>query len=309
MPVKPKFVNSIILNSATPWLSQTDVPMEICDNPGQIEVAERMLFYWLARNCYTGAGEIVEIGALLGASSSCFARGILDNPGIREKRNRLHVFDKFETFPDHAGDFFPRSGVTGYKAGDDFSPLYRKFMRPYAKVITVTKVDIADITWSGQPIEILFVDCAASAELGERVIQVFYPYLIPGVSLVVDQDYFFQRAWWLTCKSAALIDALHPTYSEDSTMVAKCRSAIDRSRLDLGLDRLTMGQKVELLMAMERAYPPAQSQLVSVQRAHCVAEAGDKEAASKILKDVLLNVASAQARYRALAVAAKFNLQ
>ena len=237
-----------MINATTPWRQHKDQPLAICTTPGEIDAQERFLYYWLARHTYRGVGEIVEIGALIGASSSCFAQGVLDNPLVTDKRHRLHVFDKFEAYPHLAEKFFPHFGITDIKTGDDFSSIYRRYTSPFAEQILLTKTDIADMTWHGAPIEILFVDCAQSPALSEKIMQVFYPYLIPGVSVVVDQDFFFERAWWFAAKAAELSDVLVPLYAEDCSLVSECRAAIPRSRLNFDFDNAPFAARIDALI-------------------------------------------------------------
>jgi len=45
--------------------------------------------------------------------------------------------------------------------------------------------------WDGSRIDILFVDLAKTADLNIRIIEQFYPALVPGESLLVHQDFNF----------------------------------------------------------------------------------------------------------------------
>ena len=58
--------------------------------------------------------------------------------------------------------------------------------------------DICEQQWSGGPIEILFVDVAKHWTVCDWVTWQFFPHLIPGKSLVVQQDYLYHH-WvgWL----------------------------------------------------------------------------------------------------------------
>src|SRR6202012_5380603 len=47
-----------------------------------------------------------------------------------------------------------------------------------------------DQKWSGDPIEILFIDVAKTAALNAHAIGEFFPNLVPETSIVVHQDYF-----------------------------------------------------------------------------------------------------------------------
>ena len=73
-----------------------EVPLSVLpDVPGMLGGEERQFLYWYARDKYTGAGEIVELGAFLGQSASALAAGLAANPRCTDKSGRVHSFDRF----------------------------------------------------------------------------------------------------------------------------------------------------------------------------------------------------------------------
>jgi hypothetical protein len=56
---------------------------------------------------------------------------------------------------------------------------------------------VRDHPWNGKPIEILFIDLAKHWDVCDWVTWQFFPHLIPGRSLVVQQDYLYHHwvAW------------------------------------------------------------------------------------------------------------------
>ena len=60
-----------------------------------------------------------------------------------------------------------------------------------------TSGDLSAIGWSGGPIEFLFVDAMKSWTLANSIVHDFYPALIPGSSIVVQQDFGSFYVYWL----------------------------------------------------------------------------------------------------------------
>jgi tetratricopeptide (TPR) repeat protein len=84
---------------------------------------------------------------------------------------------------------------TGLNQDDDFLHLFTQEIGPYAPWIDVRKQDLRDYRWDEGPIEILFVDAAKSWELLNAIFRGFGPFLVPGRSRVVLQDFRFDCPW------------------------------------------------------------------------------------------------------------------
>ena len=87
----------------------------------------------------------------------------------------------------------------GVAVGDDESTLhlFTANLGPLARHVRVHAGDVMDARWSGRPIEILFVDVAKSLPIWKHVLGTFYPSLIPGVSILVHQDYHHPLLPWI----------------------------------------------------------------------------------------------------------------
>src|ERR1700684_2253108 len=70
---------------------------------GMLGLEERKLLYELARNIYTGEGAVVELGAFCGASPSCLAPGLRNNP--RAAGRCVHSYDCFIANEPYLVDF------------------------------------------------------------------------------------------------------------------------------------------------------------------------------------------------------------
>lgn len=285
--------------TTAPWKAPRPVPRAISDVPGQTELGERLLYYWLASEQYTGAGEIVEIGTLVGSSSICFSAGLADNPRVTQKAGRIHAYDRFITMGDLGGFLQKHYPEENLQDGSDFSHLYRRNVQQAGNLIQLTQVDALEARWSGKPIEILFIDCAVSGALYDHLIAEFYPSLIPDRSFVVDQDFFFQRAPWLPVKSERL--NMTPLFAEASTLVSR-PNADTFSRIEGMLGKFDKGPYQDNIAALQnhaRKFPPEHAQMLEVQEARLLIENERREEGIAKARAIIVNPRSSSASYRA----------
>jgi hypothetical protein len=176
-----------------PWASSQK---EIEGMPrGMLRIVEGSMLYFLARDYFRGFGEIIDAGAFLGASSFCLARGLEDNPKIGAKSGRLHAYDLFTVWrePETTYQFMAselnRIFDIDTGANESILPIYFSNLGPLARHIMVYPGDITKKIWNSRPIEILFLDICKSRPIWQHILSSFYPSLIPGISVVVHQDY------------------------------------------------------------------------------------------------------------------------
>lgn len=266
--------------------------MDIYSIPGEIVAAERTLYRSLTEAGYRGNGAIVEVGALVGASSACLADGLEANTTVPAIRKFIHVFDRFEVYPHLAENFFPANGIHGYKVGDSFLPEYEANVAPWAKMLVVKQADAFDIKWDGGPIEILFIDCAISAAAYQHFIDTFYPHLIHG-ALIIDQDFFYQMAPWLPMKAAMMDSDIVTTV--DSTAVTAFNDTDELPRI-IGVPLL---DQLRYLAQMAAQLPEPEAVLVRIQMAVAEFMAGAEADAKARMLSIMSRRLGKQASYRA----------
>src|SRR5262249_34397132 len=89
--------------------------------------------------------------------------------------------------------------------GEDFQPHFERNVRPVYPSVRVTKTAIRDLLWDGGPVEILFLDAPKTLPDLSTVLAVFGPHLLPGLSVIVFQDYQHFPSY----SSPALVSSLH----------------------------------------------------------------------------------------------------
>jgi SAM-dependent methyltransferase len=172
---------------------QQPVPQACVNVPTMLVPDELRLLHHLAENYYSGTGVIIDGGAFLGGSTVALADGVRRNP----RRHRLgdvkpiHSFDRFDVEEWTRDTFFATSRDATFREQFD------RNTAPYADLVEVHAGDIRDHEWNGGPIEILFLDIAKHWRTCDWVTWQFFPHLIPGRSLVVQQDYLYSQfvAW------------------------------------------------------------------------------------------------------------------
>lgn len=184
----------LLKESASAW-RQRDVPLSCANVPTMLMPDELRLLHYLADERYTGEGAIVDAGCFLGGSTLALADGLRRNLRRRgcEEEKLIHSYDRFEIEGWTIGSFFSESA----QAGESLRPLFDRNIAPYASLVEVHAGDIRSLTWTGGPIEILFIDIAKRWTVCDWVTWQFFPQLIPGKSVVVQQDYLYHHwvAW------------------------------------------------------------------------------------------------------------------
>ncbi|MBP8301377.1 MAG: hypothetical protein KA020_13505 [Planctomycetes bacterium] len=176
--------------TSQPWRS----PLSLPGSPvGMLGPQEAALFHAMAKDVWTGRGTIVDAGSFLGKSAFHFACGMRSNPHFVAGRDKVHCFDIFQVVHYTTIDFFRRHLGLNVRMGDGTREVFDRQVAPVKDLLEVYGGDLHVMPWQHQPIEILMIDVAKSESLGNRVVELFFPDLIPGASYVIHQDY--HHAW------------------------------------------------------------------------------------------------------------------
>lgn len=143
-----------------------------------------------ARECFSGKGRMVDLGCWYGATTFALARGLKRN--WRARSNRIiEGFDLFvwnrwmEPIADHIK--MPRT----YQDGESFFQDVQRLLEPYKNVVRLYQQNLMEYEPAKGPVELLFIDAMKSWPLAKKIVTGFFPHLIPGTSVVVQQDFVF----------------------------------------------------------------------------------------------------------------------
>jgi len=191
-----------IINDSILEKIKSEFPKPCLECFGQVSYDDRCIYYWAAKEYYSGEGIIIDAGALVGSTSMCLGYGIKDNKReFRTDAPLIHVYDKFNDDVDGYSANAIRSFYNEQKTCDmiyDFEHHYRENTKSIADLLSIHKGDLTGIGYiSDRPLEILSIDVAKTPALMHYIASEFYPKLIPGHSLVLHQDYLFPYQPWL----------------------------------------------------------------------------------------------------------------
>jgi SAM-dependent methyltransferase len=214
----------------TKWRQQP-LPTACTTVPTMLLPEELRLLNYLGQKVYRGEGAIVDAGAFLGGSTVALSEGLRRNKEWKRPRpaKPIHSYDRFEVEDWTRGIFFPDATP----AGASFRDAFDRNVAPYADLVEVHAGDIREHPWNGGPIEILFIDVAKHWTVCDWVTWQFFPHLVPGRSLVVQQDYLYHH-WvgWLHVTMELYADYFeYVCDTEVNSVVFRCTRQIPESVL------------------------------------------------------------------------------
>jgi tetratricopeptide (TPR) repeat protein len=168
-----------------PWLASD--PFK--HYPGMLGPQEAMMFYHVAKDVFRGVGTVVDAGSFLGKSAFYLSNGLRENPSYDPTRDRIHCFDNFIVNDPYTVGYLYLSIKERLAVGDSTRAIFDSWSAPFADMLEVHQGDFLTMPWASQPIEILFIDIAKRPALGGHVVELFFPDLIVGESVVIHQDY------------------------------------------------------------------------------------------------------------------------
>jgi hypothetical protein len=148
--------------------------------------AERECYYRLARDA-AGKGEIVELGAWMGASTAYIAAAIRDS-GVQTK---AHVYDKFQSKPGHAAKVKAFYANRNLKEQIHIGPCQAEFEKNLGPLMEYVKPYpglIDKMRWSNGPVSLLVTDAPKRVQQIAAVLSAFRSALRPG-AVMAWQDF------------------------------------------------------------------------------------------------------------------------
>lgn len=133
--------------------------------------------------------QIVELGCFLGGSTHAMASAMADDSP------KLLTYDAFET-PEGLPYTIP------HEAGESFRPYFESRLGPLRERVTIREgsipenpTDAGALYSERAPVSVLFIDCAKRWGVHTTILKAFGPHLIPGRSIVVQQDFKTTQVW------------------------------------------------------------------------------------------------------------------
>jgi hypothetical protein len=259
-----------------PWRDVT-LPPDAVGIPTMLSKSERKLLYGLARDHARDDAAIVDAGCFLGGSTAALLAGMRDRPEPWSGPP-LASYDLFRVEEYTLGKFFgddPSLGV-----GDSFRERFDANVVRFDLPHDVQEGDITEIGWSGDPIDVLFLDVLKSPEITDAVLRDFFPSLVPGRSVIVHQDYGWGWMPWVPITVELMRDSLVLLDSmEWGSHAFLLRDDVPAELVEGGVSGLDVDRRLALLeAAIARADGWVQGML-EVDRAALLLERDGEEAA------------------------------
>ncbi len=238
---------------------------------------ELRLLDYLGEHCWRGKGIIVDGGCFLGGSTLALASGLRANLARRRRPESpiIHSYDLFRIEDWTRGIYFPESR----KAGESLRAAFDRNIAAYAPLVRVVEGDIMDSEPPAEPIELLFIDIAKHWRICDWITEHMFPRLIPGRSIVVQQDYLWgESTGWLQVTMEYYSDEFEILCDTRFNSVAfRLRKPFAPGRLRPHLvESLPVVEKASLMERAAGRFPPEQAAILRAAAAHFLAslEAG-----------------------------------
>jgi cephalosporin hydroxylase len=257
---------------------------------------ELRLLEFAAEDFYTGAGIIVDAGCFLGGSTVALASGLQKNratPTFNQPAV-IHSFDLFKIEDWTRGIYFPEKS----EAGDCFRGAFDENIADFSPLIAVHHGDITKAQWPLDPVEILFIDVAKHWTICDWITEHVFPRLIPGKSLVIQQDYLYHH-WvsWLHITMEFYSDHFEILCDTEHNSVAFLftKPFADGDIRPNLVGEMPLAEKIALMDRAAARFEGHKAELVQSAKAHFV---DMLTAASCIPYDLLMSVQQGTMDYR-----------
>lgn len=274
----------------------TPVPEKVLSTPSMMSENERIFLYNLVRRYYTGGGRVVDAGIFLGGSTNCFAEGIRQNPRyshITAKWPKPVLSLERAVVSNTMPAFFARHGIGGgaYETGDSFADLLEGYVEPCKDLVELRIGDIMECGEINDRIEILFLDVLKNPSIAAYAIKQYFPKLIPGRSIVIQQDYFFEGLPFIKTYQEFFGAQFEYVGEVGSSAIFRCIARIDKAAIEKVVDGLPAEAQIRLAsVAMQRSNDPVRRFMMAMSKTLLIHEFMGAEAARAYLE-------SAEAEY------------
>lgn len=262
-----------------------------------MSVDERRFLYGYAANAYRGEGVIIDGGIFLGGSTMCFGQGIERNAMRDEILRRwprpVRSFERGIAGPQLRRFYAPGSRQLP-AMGESFAHIIRENIEPVARLVDLRIGDILDQATGSEPVEILFLDVLKVPNIASFAVERFFGRLIPGCSIVVQQDYFYDKLPYIKTMQESFSDSFAYVGEIASTAVFRCTAPIGPRRIEAFINRRPDGDEEFALAtrAMKRTSDPVRKVMMAVSRLRIATHYRGHDEGRRMLADVEAMVAA-----------------
>ncbi|MEM7731465.1 MAG: hypothetical protein AAF280_01630 [Pseudomonadota bacterium] len=220
------------LFSMRPWLQLAPSDLgEAGAVPSMLSGEETRFYFWLTRHMADVGGHIVDLGCFAGGSTAYLAEGNRAGGG----RAKVFAFDRFHVSEKAKEAHLYAKGVPRFE-GTNMLPLSRELLAPWPNVV-FRKGRIEEQDWTQGAISVLVQDASKNADATARMAEMFFPCLIPGVSVLVQQDELHWKEPWAAVLMEKVKGCFEPLcHIPGGMMVYRCVREVTADVLKVGVD-------------------------------------------------------------------------
>lgn len=284
------------------------VPANVLDHPSMMSDGEKISLYHLAKDHFRGEGIIVDAGIFLGASTIAFASGIKDNTALGQLAHKpVHSFDiaiwvRSMQQKLHKPGYSEMFEGTPPEPGESFEPALRRIIGGHEDVVELFIGDIVKLARAEQRVEIAFYDCNKTYERDLACFQGFAPHYMPGHTIVIQQDYFYEQAHWLKVRQEFLSDYFSYIGQVGSSAYFLCEKPIPEEYFKADpVKRLSTLKQYKLVrQAAERAMSERHRILTELSGLRLLIDAGEGELAAQHWRRLRRDISAGEPGKRAI---------
>jgi hypothetical protein len=245
-------INQLQTAAALPWAAFPD-SMVAVHIPSMLSLTERKMLQWFAaRVPLDQRACVVDAGAFLGGSTYALAAGLRERG--KDHRGRLFVYDMFVA-PNHGWSL---ERMPGRRPGQSVRDIFDRNLAEQADLIDVHSGDFLDQVPPDRPIALLFVDIAKTWEINDRIVAQYFSRLIPGTSIVIQQDYNDHSCPWVNMTMARFADHFEYVCDDSGSRVFRYWEPIASAELRRPLCSFSRQERAAM---MRRAIADSRSEL------------------------------------------------
>jgi hypothetical protein len=206
---------------------------------------ERMVLHWATREGNPTTRVVVDAGCFLGGSTLALAGGIAARADGTPAT--VHSYDLFRFGSPTEHHWVPEG--FDFAVGASTVPVFEHHVARVRPMVLPHAGDIRQAQWSADPIGVLFVDVAKSWSTGDAVWRQFFPALVPGESLIIQQDLVHWGHPWCAIVMELLADRFdYLGWAFYSSAVYRSLAPITADELPVSLlSELAVGEQLDLL--------------------------------------------------------------
>jgi hypothetical protein len=255
-----------------------------------IHIEEKELLAFLAEEFYTGDGIIFDGGIFMGVSTLCFCEGLKR----RSMPYRSNTLKPIQAFDLGICDAYMAAMINNVenstlKPGDSFIEYTKKNLSGKEALIDLHVGNVMDTAKNfGCGIEILFYDCGKTPAVDEFMVKNVFTQLMPGRSILIHQDFFWEWNPWLHVSQGLLWDKFQYLGAFSSSAVFLCTDRISHADvLQYSWDAISYEEASRLLqVCLDATQDPGRRYLLELSQCTLAGYKGSPEDGVKRIQGI-----------------------